>query len=311
MNFASFNFTGLAGNEHIKQKATEALRKYGLGSCGPAGFYGTIDVHTELEKSIADFLGTEDAILYSQALSTVSSVIPAFSKRGDIIVADRNINFAIQKGLQISRSTIRWFDHNDMKNLEEVLESINKESRKRRAPLTRRFIITEGIFERDGSMADLPKLVQSIPSTWRAGELTLIVQQIELKRKYKYRLILDETFSFGTVGRTGRGLTELYNVPASEVDMLIGSVATSLCAAGGFCAGSSVVVKHQVNSPPVLRFLFFAHSFVAYQRNCFRLLCFYPGRSLCRSLGSHRDPPRFTLDLEHLTGECQNFPIDP
>ena len=160
MNLASFNFTGLAGNEDIKQKATEALRKYGLGSCGPAGFYGTIDVHTDLEKNIADFLGTEDAILYSQAFSTVSSVIPAFAKRGDIIVADRNINFAIQKGLQISRSTIRWFDHNDMKNLEEVLESINKENRKRRAPLTRRFIITEGIFERDGSMADLPKLVR-------------------------------------------------------------------------------------------------------------------------------------------------------
>ena len=160
MNFASFNFTGLAGNEVIKQKATEALRKYGLGSCGPAGFYGTIDVHTDLEKNIADFLGTEDAILYSQAFATVSSVIPAFSKRGDIIVADRNINFAIQKGLQISRSTIRWFDHNDMKSLEEVLESISKEGRKRRAPLTRRFIITEGIFERDGSMADLPKLVR-------------------------------------------------------------------------------------------------------------------------------------------------------
>jgi serine palmitoyltransferase len=162
VNLASFNFTGLAGNEHIKQKATEALRKYGLGSCGPAGFYGTIDVHTDLERSISDFLGTEDAILYSQAFSTVSSVIPAFSKRGDIIVADRNINFAIQKGLQISRSTIRWFDHNDMKSLEEVLESINKESRKRRAPLTRRFIITEGIFERDGSIADLPKLVRRI-----------------------------------------------------------------------------------------------------------------------------------------------------
>ena len=124
-------------------KVTEALRKYGLGSCGPAGFYGTIGVHTDLEKSIVDFLGTEDAIFYPQAFSMVSSVIPAFSKRGDIIVADRNINFVIQKGLQISRITIRWFDHNDMKNLGDVLESISKESKKRRAPLTRRFIITE------------------------------------------------------------------------------------------------------------------------------------------------------------------------
>ena len=69
-------------------------------------FYGTIDIHTDLEKNIADFLGTEDTILYYQKFSTVSSVIPAFAKRGDIIVVDRNINFEIQKGLQVSRSTI-------------------------------------------------------------------------------------------------------------------------------------------------------------------------------------------------------------
>jgi len=97
--------------------------------------------------------------------------------------------------------------------------------------LTRRFIITEGIFEKDGAMVDLPKL-------------------IDIKNKHKFRLILDETFSFGTVGRTGRGLTELYNVPAEKVDMLIGSVAFGLCSAGGFCAGSQIVVDHQrINGP--------------------------------------------------------------
>ncbi|KJA21307.1 hypothetical protein HYPSUDRAFT_203077 [Hypholoma sublateritium FD-334 SS-4] len=230
-NLASFNFTGLAGNEHIKQRAIETLRKYGLGSCGPPGFYGTLDVHMQLESDIADFLGTEAAILYSQGFSTISSVIPAFCKRGDIIVADRAVNFAIQKGIQISRSTIRWFDHNDLGSLEEVLLSIDKERKKRRSPLTRRFIITEGIFQKDGVMVDLPKL-------------------IELKYKYKYRLILDETYSFGSVGRTGRGLTELYNVPASKVDMLLGSCATGLASAGGFCAGSRTVVDHQrINGP--------------------------------------------------------------
>ncbi|CDO72122.1 hypothetical protein BN946_scf184962.g65 [Trametes cinnabarina] len=219
-NLASYNFTGLAGNEDIKAAAVETLRKYGLGSCGPPGFYGTQDVHIQLEQDIADFLGTEAAILYSQAFSTISSVIPAFCKRGDIIVADRGVNFAIQKGLQISRSTVRWYDHNDMESLEHVLESVEKERRKRKGPLTRRFIVTEGIFDHDGAMSDLPKLV-------------------ELKKKYKYRLILDESVSFGSVGRTGRGLTELYNVPAS------GSVANGLSSCGGFCAGSSIVVNHQ------------------------------------------------------------------
>ncbi|KAH8988182.1 serine palmitoyltransferase [Lactarius hatsudake] len=220
LNLASYNFTGLAGNEVIKVHAIETLRKYGVGSCGPPGFYGTIDVHTNLERDIADFLGTEASILYSQAFSTIPCVISVFAKRGDIIVADRGVNFAIQKGLQISRSTVRWFDHNDLKGLEDVLQSVKKERRKRRGPLTRRFIVTEGIFEKDGAMIDLPKL-------------------IELKHKYKYRLILDESISFGTVGRTGRGLTELYNVPVCQHAQLI----------GGFCAGSRIVVDHQhINS---------------------------------------------------------------
>ncbi|KAI0251514.1 serine palmitoyltransferase [Lactifluus subvellereus] len=226
LNLASYNFTGLAGNETIKERAIETLRKYGVGSCGPPGFYGTIDVHMDLERDIADFLGTEAAILYSQAFTSIPSIIAAFAKRGDIIVADRGVNFALQKGLQISRSTIRWFDHNDLKSLEEVLQNVEKERRKRRGPLTRRFIVTEGIFEKNGTIADLPKL-------------------IELKHKYKYRLILDESISFGTVGRTGRGLTELYNVPATQIDMLLGSVANGLNSSGGFCAGSRIVVDHQ------------------------------------------------------------------
>lgn len=118
-------------------------------------------MHQDLEVEIADFLGTEASILYSQGFSTIASVIPAFSKRGDIIVADRGVTFAIQKGLQISRSTIKWFDHNDLKSLEDVLISIEKDTKRRRAPLTRRFIVTEGIFERDGAMVDLPKLVSA------------------------------------------------------------------------------------------------------------------------------------------------------
>lgn len=119
-----------------------------------------------MERNIAEFLGTEATILYSQGFSTISSVIPAFCKRGDVIVADRAVNFAIQKGIQISRSTIRWYDHNDIKSLEEVLISVEKERKKRKGPLTRRFIITEGIFERDGEMVDLPKLVCRIMNSY-------------------------------------------------------------------------------------------------------------------------------------------------
>ena len=139
----------------------------------------------QLEKDIADFLGTEAAIIYSQAFSTISSVIPAFCKRGDVIVADRGVNFAIQKGLQISRCTVRWFDHNDMDSLDHVLESVEKERRKRRAPLTRRFIVTEGIFDHDGAMSDLPKLVRNAIYYPLQPSLSYSTTQIELKKKYK------------------------------------------------------------------------------------------------------------------------------
>ena len=91
-----------------------------------------VDVHMDLERDIADFLGTEASILYSQGFSIIPCVISAFAKRGDIIVANRGINFAIQKGLQISRSTVRWFEHNDLRSLEDVLLSVEMEQWKRR-----------------------------------------------------------------------------------------------------------------------------------------------------------------------------------
>lgn len=104
LNLASYNFTDLASNEKVKERAAMALRKYGVGSCSPPGFYGTIDVHMALEADIARFVGTDKCIIYSQGFSTISSVIPAFCKRGDIVVADRGVNYAIQKGLQVRLS---------------------------------------------------------------------------------------------------------------------------------------------------------------------------------------------------------------
>lgn len=109
------------------------------------------------EADIASHLGTPACIVYAQAFSTISSVIPAFSKRGDIIVADNAVNYAVRKGIQISRSTVRWYEHNDLEDMQRVLEKVVKEQAKK--PLTRRFIITEGLFENVGDMVDLPKLV--------------------------------------------------------------------------------------------------------------------------------------------------------
>jgi serine palmitoyltransferase len=86
MNLATSNHLNLVASDTIRQKAIDTLKNYGVGSCGPPGFYGTIDVHMDLERNIASFLGTEEAIIYAQGFSTISSVIPAFSKRGDLLV---------------------------------------------------------------------------------------------------------------------------------------------------------------------------------------------------------------------------------
>ncbi|KAI0879828.1 aminotransferase class I and II [Annulohypoxylon maeteangense] len=225
INLASYNFYNLNASESIKEKAIQTLRTYGVGPCGPPQFYGTQDVHMNTEHDIAVFLGTQNSIVYSHAFSTISSVIPTFCKRGDVIVADKMVNYSIRKGLEASRSIIKWYEHNDMEDLEQVMKKVVEEQAKKKI-LTRRFIVTEGLFEMVGDCSNLPKLV-------------------ELKEKYKFRIALDETWSFGVLGHNGRGLTEAQNVDSEAVDMIIGSLAGPLCAAGGFCAGSKDVVRHQ------------------------------------------------------------------
>lgn len=95
--------------------------KKNIGSCGPRGFYGTSDVHLELEVRLAKFMEVEAAVLYSYGFSTIASAIPAYCKRGDLVFVDEGVHFAIQKGLDASRSKIVYFKHNDMDDLDRLL----------------------------------------------------------------------------------------------------------------------------------------------------------------------------------------------
>ena len=223
-NLASANHYNFAAHPELTQRAIDTVRTYGVGPCSPPGFYGTQDVHMKSEADIATHVGLPAAIIYAQSFSTISSVIPAFCKRGDIIVADRAVNHAIRKGMQIARSTVRWFEHNDMDDLERVLARVVHEGRGK--PLTRRFIVTEGLFETTGNMVPLPRLV-------------------ELKTTHRFRLLLDETLSYGVLGATGRGVTEHLHVDPTHLDMMIGGLAGALAAGGGFCAATHEIVEHQ------------------------------------------------------------------
>lgn len=222
--WASTNFLGLQNTEEAKKIAIQTLRQYGVGACGPTGFYGTQDKHMQLEKDIAQVLNVDEAIIYSQSFMAVASVIPAFSKKGDILVADDGVACAILTGLEISRSHVYFFRHNDMVDLERVLDEVDAEFLK--LPLTRRFIVTEGLFANSGDLCQLPQL-------------------LEIKERRKYRLILDETLSFACLGPRGLGVTDHFGIPASRVEIIIGSLSTGLGSSGGFCAGSHYIVDHQ------------------------------------------------------------------
>lgn len=114
LNFATHDFLSMSANPIVKEASRAALNKYGCGSCGPRGFYGTIDVHLELEAAMAKFTGTEGAIMYSDGASTVSSTIAAFSKRGDLLVVDDGVYEPLVTGITLSRANVEWFRHNDM-----------------------------------------------------------------------------------------------------------------------------------------------------------------------------------------------------
>ncbi|XP_053684750.1 serine palmitoyltransferase 1 [Sabethes cyaneus] len=228
LNLASHNYLGLLGDEQLEEEAIKSLRKYGVGSCGPRGFYGTVDVHLELEERLAKFMQVEEAVVYSYAFSTIASAIPAYAKRADIVFVDEYINFAIQKGLDASRSKIVYFKHNDLADLERLLEEQAVEDRRnpKKAAKRRRFLVAEAIYMNTGEICPLP-------------------QMVELRKRYKLRMFLDESISFGVLGESGRGLVEHFNVDKIEVDLRSAGLEWAAGTIGGFCAGSSFIVEHQ------------------------------------------------------------------
>nr|XP_053630579.1 serine palmitoyltransferase 1-like [Cherax quadricarinatus] len=228
LNLGSHSYLNLGERPEVEEAALECLHKYGVGSCGPRGFYGTTEVHLKLEERLANFFNCEKAVLYSYGFSTSASAIPAYSKSGDIIYADEMVNFALQRGLQASRSRVVYFRHNDVEHLEELLEEQARLDKKdpKKANATRKFMVIESIYMNTGKMCPLPELVK-------------------LRQKYKLRLYIEESVSFGTLGPNCRGITDHYNIPMKEVDMIMATLETSAASSGGFCVGTKFVIEHQ------------------------------------------------------------------
>ncbi len=226
--FTSQDFLGLSSAEPVKKVAEAALEHYTVGSCGPRGFYGTTKAHLELEDAIAKFMGTPESITYSDALATTASAIPAFSKRGDVLLIDAAANAGIVQGASLSRSKLVYFAHNDMADLERHLLAVKESDRKKKdlSLEQRRFIVVEGIYAATGDLCRLSEVVT-------------------LARKYRWRVILDDSNGVGVLGASGRGSVEHHGLAISDVDVLVGSLSTSFGSVGGFCVGSREVTDHQ------------------------------------------------------------------
>eukprot|EP01024_Parvocaulis_polyphysoides_P023428 TRINITY_DN2165_c1_g1_i1.p1 TRINITY_DN2165_c1_g1~~TRINITY_DN2165_c1_g1_i1.p1 ORF type:complete len:539 (-),score=88.88 TRINITY_DN2165_c1_g1_i1:290-1807(-) len=226
LNFTSQNLLGLSGDPGIEQKCRETIDKYGVGSCGPRGFYGTIDVHLHFEEAFSNFMGTPESIIYSYDLATIPSILPAFASKKDVMVLDESVGWAIQNGAFLSRADIVYFKHNDMEDLERCVSKIVEEDRRKKKPLNRRFIVVEGIYYHKGDLCPLNEVVR-------------------IKNKYKFRVVVDETYSFGVLGDNGRGTFEHWGLQVEDVDIICGSMGHALGSVGGWCTGEREIVDHQ------------------------------------------------------------------
>ncbi|KAL7516050.1 hypothetical protein ACHAWX_001108 [Stephanocyclus meneghinianus] len=229
VNFATHDYLSASSSPALRAAALSALGTYGCGSCGPRGFYGTIDAHLELESAMARFLGTEGAVLYSDGASAATSTVAAFAKRGDLLVVDEGVNEALVVGVMLSRANVRYFRHNDVADLRRVLEKVRgqDEALGRRPTDQRRFLVVEGLYKNWGTVCPLNEVVA-------------------LKEEFCYRLILDDSHAMGTMGETGRGSLERCGLlPMVHCEILTFSIENSFGSVGGITVGSEEVVDHQ------------------------------------------------------------------
>jgi serine palmitoyltransferase len=228
--WCSCDFLGLGAEPGVRAAAKRALETFTVGSCGPRGFYGTTSAHLELEAALAAFMGAEESITYSDGVATVASVIPAFAKKGDVLLIDAAANAGIQQGARLSRSKVVWWAHNDVGKLEAHLEAVRRADEANNGGLAleqRRFIVAEGLYAKDGSQCPLPEVMR-------------------LAKRYHWRVILDDSLAIGVLGATGRGSVEHFAFSEDEKPhVVVGSLSTSLGSVGGFCVGSREVVDHQ------------------------------------------------------------------
>lgn len=212
----SNNYLGLTSDERVKKAAEEAVIKYGTGCSGSRFLNGTLNIHIELEKKLADFVHKEEAMTFSTGFQSNLGIISAIAGRNDYILGDRANHASIIDGCRLSFAKLLKYKHNDMEDLERLLKNVPDNYG--------RLIVTDGVFSMEGDICNLPEIVK-------------------LAKKYGARILVDDAHGLGVVGERGRGTAEYYGLE-DEVDIIMGTFSKSLASLGGYIAAKESVIHY-------------------------------------------------------------------
>jgi 8-amino-7-oxononanoate synthase len=214
--FGSNAYTGLTGDERVIEAAKKALDKYGSGCAGSRFLNGTLDIHVQLEKELAEFVHKDEALCFSTGFTVNSGVIATVVGKGDYIICDDRDHASIVDGRRLSFARTLHYKHNDMDDLERVLKTLPYEAVK--------LIIVDGVFSMEGDLAKLPEIVA-------------------LKKKYNCSIMVDEAHGLGVFGKQGRGVCDHFGL-SDEVDLIMGTFSKSLASIGGFIAADKETINY-------------------------------------------------------------------
>jgi 8-amino-7-oxononanoate synthase len=222
INFSSNDYLGLANDPRLRGAATAAIHDFGVGAGASRLISGTQSPHLRLERALAKWKGTEAALCFSSGYAAALGTIPALVIKNDVILLDKLCHASLIDGARLSGAVLRVFPHNHVGKLESHLEWARREH-----PGKRVLIITESVFSMDGDRAPLRELV-------------------ELKKRFRALLMLDEAHAIGVIGLNGRGLAAAENV-SEEVDVQMGTLSKALGTSGGYICGSHTLIEWLIN----------------------------------------------------------------
>ena len=214
--FGSNAYTGLTGDQRVIDAAKRALDKYGSGCAGSRFLNGTLDIHVQLEKELAEFVHKDATLCFSTGFSVNQGVLAQVVGEGDYIICDDRDHASIVDGRRLSFARQLHYKHNDMEDLERVLKALPQEAIK--------LIVVDGVFSMEGDLAKLPEIVA-------------------LKKKYNCSVMVDEAHGLGVFGKQGRGVCDHFGL-TDEVDLIMGTFSKSLASIGGFIASDKDTINY-------------------------------------------------------------------